>query len=117
MGSIVFGIIGGGIGAPFGLVNAGAMLGAEIGTLIGGALAVKYSPECQGVASWGNKMNPYRNSKYHVYDPLALDLDGDGIETVATKGFAGALFDHRSSRYGAATFRRLKGRHDFRAAV
>ena len=44
-----------------------------------------------------------RDGKHHVYDPLALDLDGDGIETVATKGFAGALFDHRSQGIRTAT--------------
>ena len=49
------------------------------------------------------KLDPKRSSKYHVYDPLALDLDGDGIETVATKGFAGALFDHRSQGIRTAT--------------
>jgi len=27
-------------------------------------------------------------------DPLALDLDGDGIETVALNGFTGPMFDH-----------------------
>ncbi len=37
-----------------------------------------------------------RNGTYftYVYDPLCLDLDGDGIETTATNGYAGALFDH-----------------------
>ena len=35
-----------------------------------------------------------RDGKYHIYDPLVLDLDGDGIETVGTQGYAGALFDH-----------------------
>ncbi|HEZ7132855.1 TPA: hypothetical protein WJH72_002112, partial [Neisseria meningitidis] len=44
-----------------------------------------------------------RSGKYNVYDPLALDLDGDGIETVAAKGFAGALFDHRSQGIRTAT--------------
>ena len=52
---------------------------------------------------WGHIFDPYRRGKYHVYDPLALDLDGDGIETVATKGFAGALFDHRSQGIRTAT--------------
>ena len=52
---------------------------------------------------WGNIFDPFRRGKYHVYDPLALDLDGDGIETVATKGFAGALFDHRSQGIRTAT--------------
>ncbi|WP_416190946.1 calcium-binding protein [Neisseria sp. CCUG12390] len=41
--------------------------------------------------SWKN-IN--RDGKYHVYDPLVLDLDGDGIETVGTQGYKGALFDH-----------------------
>ncbi|EJU75835.1 calcium-binding protein [Neisseria meningitidis] len=48
-------------------------------------------------------LNLNRSDKYHVYDPLALDLDGDGIETVATKGFAGALFDHRNQGIRTAT--------------
>ena len=39
-------------------------------------------------------LNPNRNGRYHIYDPIALDLDGDGIETVAANGFAGSLFDH-----------------------
>ncbi|MBG8638930.1 calcium-binding protein, partial [Neisseria meningitidis] len=52
---------------------------------------------------WGNIFDSYRRGKYHVYDPLALDLDGDGIETVATKGFAGALFDHRNQGIRTAT--------------
>ena len=44
-----------------------------------------------------------RDGKHHIYDPIALDLDGDGIETVATRGFAGALFDHRSQGIRTAT--------------
>ncbi|WP_107820362.1 calcium-binding protein [Neisseria sicca] len=35
-----------------------------------------------------------RDGKYHIYDPLILDLDGDGIETVSHNGYKGALFDH-----------------------
>ncbi|HFC6296953.1 TPA: hypothetical protein ACFM8A_002064, partial [Neisseria meningitidis] len=50
----------------------------------------------QCLAPWV-KETKKRNGKYHVYDPLALDLDGDGIETVATKGFAGSLFDHTNN--------------------
>ena len=56
----------------------------------------------QCLAPWV-KETKKRNGKYHIYDPLALDLDGDGIETVATKGFAGALFDHRSQGIRTAT--------------
>ncbi|WPP81632.1 calcium-binding protein [Acinetobacter pittii] len=32
--------------------------------------------------------------KYHIYDPVVLDLDGDGIETIAANKWAGVLFDH-----------------------
>ena len=35
-----------------------------------------------------------KDGKYHIYDPLTLDLDGDGIETVSHNGYKGALFDH-----------------------
>ncbi|ROV52403.1 hypothetical protein EGS38_11885, partial [Neisseria chenwenguii] len=45
----------------------------------------------QCFAPWADQN---RDGKYHVYDPLVLDLDGDGIETVGTSGYAGALFDH-----------------------
>ncbi|XXQ68217.1 calcium-binding protein [Neisseriaceae bacterium B1] len=35
-----------------------------------------------------------RDGKYHVTDPLILDLNNNGIQALATNGFAGALFDH-----------------------
>ena len=35
-----------------------------------------------------------RSKKFYVYDPIALDLDGDGIETTASAGLSGSLFDH-----------------------
>ena len=35
-----------------------------------------------------------KDGKYHIYDPLTLDLDGDGIETVSHNGYKGTLFDH-----------------------
>ncbi|HHU0188425.1 TPA: calcium-binding protein, partial [Neisseria meningitidis] len=44
-----------------------------------------------------------RSGQYHIYDPLALDLDGDGIETVAAKGFSGSLFDHNGNGIRTAT--------------
>ncbi|EGC50570.1 TPA: hypothetical protein WGW93_002076 [Neisseria meningitidis] len=49
------------------------------------------------------KLDPKRSGKYHVYDPLALNLDGDGIETVAAKGFSGSLFDHTNNGIRTAT--------------
>ncbi|WP_165091000.1 calcium-binding protein [Neisseria yangbaofengii] len=50
---------------------------------------------------WKEDIN--RDGKYHVYDPLVLDLDGDGIETVGTQGYKGALFDHNSDGIRTST--------------
>lgn len=50
---------------------------------------------------WEDNLN--RSDKYHVYDPLVLDLNGDGIQTLATNGFAGALFDHDNDCIRTAT--------------
>lgn len=50
---------------------------------------------------WQESVN--RDGKYHVYDPLVLDLDGDGIETVGTQGYSGALFDHDKDGIRTAT--------------
>jgi len=36
-------------------------------------------------------------------DPLALDLDGDGIETLAADGYRGALFDSNADGVRTAT--------------
>uniref|UniRef100_UPI0034DFF0FA calcium-binding protein n=1 Tax=Snodgrassella gandavensis TaxID=2946698 RepID=UPI0034DFF0FA len=44
-----------------------------------------------------------RDGKYHVYDPLVLDLDGDGIETIAANQFEGAMFDHDNDGIRTAT--------------
>ena len=38
-----------------------------------------------------------------IYDPLTLDLDGDGIETIASNGHDGALFDHDKNGIRTAT--------------
>ena len=35
-----------------------------------------------------------KGAKFHIVDPLALDLDGNGIRTVAANQFSGSLFDH-----------------------
>ncbi|MDF7675572.1 calcium-binding protein, partial [Neisseriaceae bacterium ESL0693] len=43
------------------------------------------------------------SSKYHLYDPLILDLDGDGIETIAAGNFDGVLFDHDHDGIRTAT--------------
>lgn len=45
-----------------------------------------------------DRANPWKNAhhgnKHYIYDPLALDLDGNGIRTVAANQFSGSLFDH-----------------------
>lgn len=56
---------------------------------------------------WSDKLGDWlgfnRDGKYHIVDPLVLDLDGDGIETVGTQGYAGALFDHNKDGIRTAT--------------
>ena len=59
---------------------------APLGVLLTGA-SVAWSLFATSQEQYG-KLN--RSGQYHVYDPLALDLDGDGIETVAAKGFQAA---------------------------
>ena len=45
-------------------------------------------------SQWNPWFNLNRDGKYYIYDPIVLDLDGDGIETVAGAQFNGSLFDH-----------------------
>ena len=44
-----------------------------------------------------------RDGIYYQYDPLALDLNGNGIETLAANGHDGAMFDHERSGIRTAT--------------
>ncbi|MCG7657596.1 calcium-binding protein [Neisseriaceae bacterium CCUG 44465] len=48
-------------------------------------------------------MKSYKDSNYFISDPLALDLDGNGIQTTATTGFSGSLFDHNKDGIRTAT--------------
>lgn len=108
-------------GLPAALTVGGLTLaGAVLGGLLGGGTGV-LTPEwlrnrlgnwiedgLGGLAWEGYKggrdfLLLNRDGKYHVYDPLALDLDGDGIETVAAKGFSGSLFDHTNNGIRTAT--------------
>ena len=115
LGGTAGGFAGGAVGAFAG--GVGGIIGAGVGST-GGSIAgrelgewlvdiyEKYNGESQWICNsdwnqWQNSLN--RDGKYYVYDPLALDLDGDGIETVAAKGFAGALFDHTGSGIRTAT--------------
>ena len=54
-----------------------------------------------------DSFNPWKNQnrdgKYRIVDPLVLDLDGDGIETVGTNRYSGALFDHNKDGIRVAT--------------
>ncbi|HDR1491152.1 TPA: hypothetical protein QB409_002105, partial [Pasteurella multocida] len=48
-----------------------------------------------GGGSNGGRGSPnQRGRSPQLYDPLVLDLDGDGIETVGHNGHSGSLFDH-----------------------
>ena len=51
----------------------------------------------------GNWFGLFRDMLIHQYDPLTLDLDGDGIETLASNGHKGALFDHDKNGIRTAT--------------
>ena len=44
-----------------------------------------------------------RTKEYHQVDPLSLDLDGDGIETVKIEGLDSVLFDHDADGIRTAT--------------
>ena len=48
-------------------------------------------------------MDLYRKMLIRQYDPLTLDLDGNGIETLASNGHKGALFDHSNDGIRTAT--------------
>ncbi|WP_054618657.1 hypothetical protein [Neisseria sp. 83E34] len=54
---------------------------------------------------WKEWQDANRSGKFHVLrpDPLTLDLDGDGIETVSTNAYKGALFDHDKDGIQTAT--------------
>ena len=44
-----------------------------------------------------------RDGIFYQYDPLALDLNGNGIEPLAADGHAGAMFDHERNGIRTAT--------------
>ena len=52
---------------------------------------------------FGDWFNLNRDGKYYIYDPIVLDLDGDGIETIGANEFKGAMFDHDNDGIRAAT--------------
>ena len=64
-----------------------------------------FSDNWQTVAdvALGNWFKLFRDMLIRQYDPLTLDLDGDGIETLASNGHKGALFDHSNDGIRTAT--------------
>ena len=55
---------------------------------------------CKGFRAWSDWN---RDGKYYIYDPLILDLDGDGIETVGSRKLSGTVFDHDGDGIRTAT--------------
>lgn len=56
----------------------------------------------QCVSTWQNDIP--RSGEYHIYDPLVLDLDGNGIIDIqAINGYKGAMFDHDGDGIATAT--------------
>ncbi|WP_298644134.1 calcium-binding protein, partial [uncultured Cardiobacterium sp.] len=51
----------------------------------------------------GNWFGLLREMFFHQIDPLALDLNGNGIETLAANGHDGAMFDHERLGIRTAT--------------
>ena len=94
------------MGAPYVLVGelalAGLMLyGAfQIGWSIGSLLRKGWNWLTGNHDDWDNLP---REDGHIVYDPLTLDLDGDGIEAIASNGHKGALFDHDKDGIRTAT--------------
>ncbi len=105
VGATVGAAVGAWVGSPTG---PGAIVTSGVGSYYGAGwgrdageflvdqykiLTGKYQWTCpQEFEPWKHDIN--RDGKYHIYDPLTLDLDGDGIETVSQNGYKGALFDH-----------------------
>ncbi|MBR6026672.1 MAG: hypothetical protein IK065_03630 [Neisseriaceae bacterium] len=44
-----------------------------------------------------------RSGKFHIYDPLVLDLDGDGIELLKADGWNGVQFDYNGDGIKSST--------------
>ncbi|WP_190274105.1 beta strand repeat-containing protein [Gallionella capsiferriformans] len=93
-------------------VQVAANISRGIG-LLGTALAISNKGLAEEFSSdLGSKINQLesalQNSStyrivYYYYDPLVLDLDGDGIETVAASGSSGAMFDQNGDGIRTAT--------------
>ena len=63
----------------------------------------------ENLKDWlGDKFNDWfdglnRDGTYYVYDPLVLDLDGDGVELISENNWNGVLFDFNGNGIKTAT--------------
>ncbi|NOY73043.1 MAG: hypothetical protein GXP14_11860, partial [Gammaproteobacteria bacterium] len=109
LGAYAGGAIVAGFGVSFGWIAAGAVLMGAIGGSIGEWVWDQLSDGARSLVTdaltpvfefWDQAINwiapPPR-------DPLALDLDGDGIETLAANGYGGVLFDQNGDGVKRAT--------------
>ena len=59
------------------------------------------------IYGWGKAIKTWydlgRRAFASIFDPIALDLNGNGIETLAANGHDGAMFDHERSGIRTAT--------------
>jgi len=77
---------------------------SDIGDAIGKVLPdFLKKPSTWGHLLTGNWTGLLREMFFHKVDPLALDLNGNGIETLAANGHDGAMFDHERSGIRTAT--------------
>ena len=77
---------------------------SDIGDAIGKVLPdFLKKPSTWGHLLTGNWTGLLREMFFHQIDPLALDLNGNGIETLAANGHDDALFDHERLGIRTAT--------------
>ena len=75
---------------------------------IGDAIGKVLPDFLKKTSTWGHLLTGdwfglLREMFFHQIDPLALDLNGNGIETLAANGHDGALFDHERLGIRTAT--------------
>ncbi|MBQ9682549.1 MAG: hypothetical protein IJV35_04690 [Neisseriaceae bacterium] len=108
LGGLAGAAIGGAVvalGAPAIVVaimaGIGAWLGAELGELVWNKL---FKPAQDWLSDkFEDWFGLNRTGLFHIYDPLVLDLDGDGIELVNANGWNGVQFDFNGNGIKTAT--------------
>ena len=112
------GIVGAELGAMLGTALVATFLGAgAVGTAPFVVVAIAVAVTSWAVAEffdwafgdclsdkfsdWFNNLN--RDGNYFLYDPLVLDLDGDGVELIAENDWNGVLFDFNGNGIKTAT--------------